>query len=570
MWSFLGIFLLGVIVISSCKKDDPEPTANPVATFQSEVSADNFLEVTFSNYSQNADSYAWDFGDGNVSTEENPVHTYAEEGTYTISLVAKNADGVASNPFSQTLTLTDPDAQGSLLAGVTSKKWYLLREGVALGIGQGINNVGWWSYGGVTPLGDRPCILDDYYEFFADGSLVHNTAGNLFVDGFGAGGWLDTEQCVDASETDLLVGENGEDLSIFANGGTFAYTYDPTIQELEITGAGSYIGLANKSNTGDGYEIKDLKTYVVFNLVEGDVADSLGVAMVINDDPDGAGAWNFYLVSYHNEADLPDIPDSPDPEPTANFNFVKNGFEVTFTNSSTDATSYSWDFGDGGSSSEVNPVYTYAGEGNYLVTLTAMDDNGNSHEVSKEVVLSIASFTADVLSNTDGKVWKLAGAASYYVGDAIGSGAWWGGITEDDLEARHCILDDEFIFTDGGVYTFDSKGQVFAEGYMGGTDACVNDEDLVAPYDGLGSGNHTFEIIDNGDSFQIKVIGNGAYVGFSKAFNGGEYSGTDTELSSEITYTVFDYSETDEKETLILSVDIAPPGWWTVVIESVK
>lgn len=42
------------------------------------------------NLSENATEYLWDFGDGNTSTEENPVHYYQEEGIFTIELTANN------------------------------------------------------------------------------------------------------------------------------------------------------------------------------------------------------------------------------------------------------------------------------------------------------------------------------------------------------------------------------------------------------------------------------------------------------------------------------------------------
>lgn len=64
----------------------------------------NFPEVVFefvltdntiicSNSSSNADSYNWDFGDGNFSTEENPTHTYEIHGEYPITLTATNNCG---------------------------------------------------------------------------------------------------------------------------------------------------------------------------------------------------------------------------------------------------------------------------------------------------------------------------------------------------------------------------------------------------------------------------------------------------------------------------------------------
>ena len=47
--------------------------------------------VYFSNESQNASSYAWDFGDLNTSAQFAPSHTYQVPGTYTVSLIARNA-----------------------------------------------------------------------------------------------------------------------------------------------------------------------------------------------------------------------------------------------------------------------------------------------------------------------------------------------------------------------------------------------------------------------------------------------------------------------------------------------
>ncbi len=52
--------------------------------------------------------------------------------------------------------------------------------------------------------------------------------------------------------------------------------------------------------------------------------------------------------------------------------------EVTFTNTSTDATSYSWDFGDGNTSEEMSPVHTYTEAGTYTVELTAVNDDGQN------------------------------------------------------------------------------------------------------------------------------------------------------------------------------------------------
>lgn len=54
-----------------------------------------YQEVSFTNLSTDADTYAWDFGDETTSTDMNPIHVYTESGTYTVKLVATNVDGDA-------------------------------------------------------------------------------------------------------------------------------------------------------------------------------------------------------------------------------------------------------------------------------------------------------------------------------------------------------------------------------------------------------------------------------------------------------------------------------------------
>ncbi len=60
------------------------------------------LAVVFSDQSSNNPiNWQWDFGDGDTSTEQNPSHTYSDEGTYTVTLTASNVFG------SNTKTETD-------------------------------------------------------------------------------------------------------------------------------------------------------------------------------------------------------------------------------------------------------------------------------------------------------------------------------------------------------------------------------------------------------------------------------------------------------------------------------
>jgi len=67
------------------------------------------LSVSFTNYSVNATSYEWSFGDNNSSAETNPVHQYLQYGTYHVTLTASN--GPISSTVSHIVLLTSEPLQ---------------------------------------------------------------------------------------------------------------------------------------------------------------------------------------------------------------------------------------------------------------------------------------------------------------------------------------------------------------------------------------------------------------------------------------------------------------------------
>ena len=63
----------------------------------------NSPTLNFTNNSLNGISYYWDFGDGNNSQLQDPVHTYSAGGAYTVTLTVAN--GCGSAPFSQIVNI---------------------------------------------------------------------------------------------------------------------------------------------------------------------------------------------------------------------------------------------------------------------------------------------------------------------------------------------------------------------------------------------------------------------------------------------------------------------------------
>jgi hypothetical protein len=93
------ILAASVMILSSCGSDDPAP---PKASFSYEADG---RAVTFTSTSKNAKTFAWDFGDGGTSTEQNPSHTYEAYGNYTVKLKV-TGDGGEATSLPDVLTLS--------------------------------------------------------------------------------------------------------------------------------------------------------------------------------------------------------------------------------------------------------------------------------------------------------------------------------------------------------------------------------------------------------------------------------------------------------------------------------
>jgi len=590
-WALL--FALIVTLVSSCKDDTSEPAV--IASFTFQVSATDYKTVAFTNESQNFKSVSWDFGDASaLSTDENPSHTYAAVGEYTVKLTATSPGGVTDS-YSTKITIADPNAELTKLVGdgADGKTWKLLRDvskgAYPLEVGPWAHTEIWWAMGkGNDELANRPCMLNDEFTFKRDGSLIIDRKGDYWAEG---GIYVPANVC--ASTSDAMVGAAGEDLSCW-KGGTFAFTLDGANKKITATGVGAFIGF---EKLGDGKEVMlgtsatvpivppASVTYDLISLYDGDV-DTLIVQGHYQWDAGDGGYWRFVLVHYDNPADEPPIPGN---KPNAGFSMALNGLTATFTNTTTGATAYSWDFGDGLTSTEANPVHTYAVGGAYTVKLTASNTNGES-------TASQAAFvTADVLTDAilQGGAWRVpAKDMVIFCGGGMGFSNWWpcpkanlDGTNAGTSDDWSCLPDDEFTFGPGGTFKYDTKGSARNDGYMGSPNGCWDDAAIAASGNGAAFGScatHTYTFTPAGKkgakSRAVITLTNGpgyaAFIGFMKGYYGGE-NNDKTKLpnggNATNMYEVMGYTNTGTKELLFVTVDISAAhdgsASWSAILE---
>ena len=132
------------------------------------------------------------------------------------------------------------------------------------------------------------------------------------------------------------------------------------------------------------------------------------------------------------------------PAPIADFSFTPTspqvGQVVTFTDvSSGGPTSWSWSFGDGGTSSSRNPTHSFASPGAFNVTLTASNTNGSNSKTKTVTVTAppsapvITYFTANPPAVSPGQqttlTWTSTGGTSATIDQGIGAVATSGSKT---------------------------------------------------------------------------------------------------------------------------------------------
>jgi len=445
-WMYsLSLMAVAIIVltISSCKKDDPEPV-NPVASFQFEVSATNFLEVTFTNYSTNATSYAWNFGDGGTSTDKDPVYVYATAGSYEIVLTASNAEGTSAT-FAASVEITDPNTALALLAGEVSKTWKIFREeGAVGGVGPDVDgHRSWW---GLENNGTRPCVFYHEFTFNRDGSFVFDDLGSFWGEGAIFGGTALNEICFEAIAGNMI-NSNGVDVSAWLSD-THAFEYDPTVGTITLNGLGAWMGLPQLGTLAES-QVPEASKVFHASIEEFDGYDLLTISYSY----DGV-YWDFDYASYDNPADEPevaeDLPpygeDLPDLTPTEMFNTFETSisFVVLDTAGVYPGTGPAANGGMSFAMGVADPAAVGVNVGQY-------DRAGTYQELQfmMQNDIQFDNFTTvsvDVyMPSSNDYTGTLTKGIAIIIGEASQTDGWWTGHIQYDAEAT--VMDEWVTYT---------------------------------------------------------------------------------------------------------------------------
>lgn len=96
------LFLMASLLIFSCDEDEAAPLPTSAIIH---FSVDE-KQVAFTALATNARTYLWDFGDGETSTEANPVHIYEDGGYYTVKLSVTGGTGTVSTESDLAVAVT--------------------------------------------------------------------------------------------------------------------------------------------------------------------------------------------------------------------------------------------------------------------------------------------------------------------------------------------------------------------------------------------------------------------------------------------------------------------------------
>lgn len=389
-----------------------EVQQGPLSAFTFNIS--NNVDVQFNNTSQNSNTYFWDFGDNGTSTSQNPQHTFPGGGSYTVKLISTNSCG---SDTSEQIVLIPLAPEAAISADVTSGCQPLVVHYTDLSTN---NPTSWeWTFEGGTPGTSTlksPIVTYNTPGTYDVKLVATNGSGsgqvtwtkkikvNAFPNAAFTSSQVGQSLILNNTSTDKVSqiwyfgdGNTSTDESpthTYSTAGTFTVTLAVTnpcgtdSTSIQITVSGSAPQADFKSNTNSGCVPLTVKfsdnslgapTSWSWTFAGGNPATSTAQNPSVLYGSSGTygvtlTATNAFGSDVETKTSFIEVKAGP----LAGYTYTSNGLAINFQNTSTNSTSYEWDFGDGQKSTEINPVHTFSGNGTYTVILTAKNDCGTN------------------------------------------------------------------------------------------------------------------------------------------------------------------------------------------------
>jgi len=327
----------------------------PVADFNLDttIGCEPFTAI-FTNTSQNATFYNWDFNDGNYGAFFNGFHQFQNFGNYTVNLVVEDINGCRDSTFKNLNVYPSPVSSYTYVA---TDPCYLPIAVDYTNTSTGANSFQ-WNFGGLqSTTVTNPSFIYDSIGIYN----IQLISGNSY-------------NCYDTLNNIFDV--------FFNQVPNAQFNFDNTICFRDTSFFNSASLYADS---------------LVWDLGNGIIASGDTVSFVY----DAAGQYNITLYAYNTTSGCSDTIQGTSvlevlPSPIADFtmNNVLSpdrplSGSLEFINNSLGASSYSWDFGNGDISIEETPTYyyLYSTEGTYYYSLEVANAAGCTDSMTQEIYL---------------------------------------------------------------------------------------------------------------------------------------------------------------------------------------
>lgn len=366
--------------------------------------------VTFISTQVDGDTTHWDFGNGTTSSDSIVSMSYATPGIYSVSLWVKDTITGIDSSLTKIIRVS-----AFPLKTITTTPNDTLCEGeFATMTLNAMNAVYLWNTGDTTA--SIQTTLEGYYAariINAENNSCAVQTDSLFIK-------INPLPIVNIGNDSVYCANIKYQLDAGNIGSQYLWSNGATARKVQPIASGQYsvivtnqfgckgydtavctinpiplVNLGNDTSICEGKSIKLSATNPGCNYFWS--TGSTDSIILVN----ASGRYDVIVNSSSGCTNFDTIQVSINPLPVADFSFLVSKRQVNFTSSVTNGITYLWDFGDGNTSNDINPIHEYLVDGTYTVKLTVTNNCGN-RILSKNVTVSNTG-----ISNYQDLQWNL-------------------------------------------------------------------------------------------------------------------------------------------------------------------